>query len=278
MKHFFKTLPSSIAHNILTRLGRSARGRRLIERLICDAQACLGIGTGFDVNSSGERVIFETLQKTSCSSSSPLCIFDVGANQGQFFELTERSLAKTLHKVHCFEPSPSTFAILEKNVGDRSNIILNPFGLGAASGEYDLFSNKAGSGLASLSKRRLDHFGIEFNRKERVQIQTLDSYCEGHDIAHIDLLKLDVEGHELEVLKGATRMFNERRIRMVTFEFGGCNIDSRTFVQDFHYFFNSHGMSSIFRILPSGRLAKIKSYSETLEQFRTTNFLVLSTE
>lgn len=71
-------------------------------------------------------------------------------------------------------------------------------------------------------------------------------------------------------------MFAERRIKIVTFEFGDCNIDSRTFVQDFYYFFKSHGMSSIFRILPSGDLQHIKRYDETLEQFRTTNFLVLS--
>ena len=247
-----------------------------MERWIYDAQAYLGIGTGSDVNSSGEHAIFETLQNLSRSPSDTLCIFDVGSNKGQFLQLTERSLVGIPHRVHCFEPSPSTFAILQKNAEKRSNVVFNNFGLGEAAGEFDLYSDEAGSDLASLSRRRLDHFGLDFSRRERVQIQTLDSYCSQHSITSIDLLKLDVEGHELEVLNGGTGMFSERRVKIVTFEFGGCNIDSRTFFQDFYYFFKSHGMSSIFRILPNGHLGRIETYKETLEQFRTTNFLVLS--
>jgi FkbM family methyltransferase len=245
-----------------------------MERLIPDAQACLGIGSGADVTTSGEHAIFKTLQNLPHSASDTLCLFDVGSNQGQFLQLTDRSLVATPRRIHCFEPSPSTFAILQKNAGQRSDVVLNNFGLGEVAGEFDLYSDEAGSGLASLSKRRLDHFGLDFSRRERVQIQTLDSYCSHHGITNIDLLKLDVEGHELEVLNGGARMFAERRIKIVTFEFGGCNIDSRTFVQDFYYFFNAHGMSSIFRILPSGDLQQIKGYHEALEQFRTTNFLV----
>jgi hypothetical protein len=70
-------------------------------------------------------------------------------------------------------------------------------------------------------------------------------------------------------------MFGDRKIRMVSFEFGGCNIDSRTYFQDFYYFFRDHGMKEIFRITPSGYLVPIHDYREIYEQFRTTNFLVL---
>ena len=66
----------------------------------------------------------------------------------------------------------------------------------------------------------------------------------------IDLLKLDVEGHELEVLRGGVRMFAQRRVKMVSFEFGGCNIDSRTYFRDFYYFFQENGLQDIFRMVP----------------------------
>lgn len=275
MRSPLKTLPINAAHAIFARLSKSERGRRLMEQLIRDAQAYLGIGIGADVTSSGEHAIFKTLQNLPRSASDTLCLFDVGSNQGQFLQLIDRSLVATPHRVHCFEPSPSAFAILQKNAGKRSDVVFNNIGLGEVAGEFDLYSDEAGSGLASLTKRRLDHFGLDFSHRERVQIQTLDSYCSQCSITNIDLLKLDVEGHELEVLNGGARMLAERRIKIVTFEFGGCNIDSRTFVQDFYYFFNSHGMSLIFRILPSGDLQQIKKYNESLEQFRTTNFLVL---
>ncbi len=61
---------------------------------------------------------------------------------------------------------------------------------------------------------------------------------------------------------------------MATFEFGGCNIDTRTYFQDFYYFFEDVGMR-VLRITPSGFLTPIDSYKEVYEQFTTTNFVAL---
>ena len=69
-------------------------------------------------------------------------------------------------------------------------------------------------------------------------------------------------------------MFNKQKINIVTFEFGGCNIDTRSFFQDFYYFFKDVQMD-IFRITPSGYLYPINSYKEIFEQFRTTNFVAM---
>jgi hypothetical protein len=132
--------------------------------------------------------------------------------------------------------------------------------------------------LASLSRRRLHHFGIEFEAAETVQMRVLDDYCSERGVQRIDLLKLDVEGHELDVLQGAKRMFQEQRIGMVSFEFGGCNIDSRTFVQDFWYFFRQNGGGRLHRLSPSGTLVPVPEYQEDLEQFRTTIFVMLRAE
>lgn len=266
------SLAFRVTHGALAQLTRSRLVQRALERMIVYAQGHLGIGSGAYVSSSGESVVFEKLRDRGHSGA--LCIFDVGANLGHFLRLIEEQL-ETPHEVHCFEPSRYSYELLRKAGEGRPNVILNHCGLGKEAGEAVLFSNEQGSGLASLSKRRLNHYGLDFELNEKVRIETLDSYCSERDIKHIDLLKLDVEGHELDVLKGGERMFREGRIDLVMFEFGGCNIDSRTFFQDFYYFFTSHGMSSIFRILPTRDLQPIKRYSETLEQFRTTNFLVL---
>ena len=179
---------------------------------------------------------------------------------------------------HAFEPSRITYDILYENFKNYPNLTLNNFGLGKVSGEFELFYNEIGSGLASLYKRRLDHLGIEFKYSETVTIQSIDDYCINQGVESIDLLKLDVEGNELDVLMGAVNMLAERRIRMVSFEFGGCNIDSRTYLQDFWYFFQEQGMKNLFRITPSGHLIAIPHYNEVYEQFRTTNFLVLQSE
>jgi len=108
-----------------------------------------------------------------------------------------------------------------------------------------------------------------------VVVSTIDDYCSENAIKHIHLLKIDIEGHELDALAGARRMFDKKSIDIVTFEFGGCNIDTRTFFQDFWYFFSEINMK-IFRITPSGYLHPIESYKEIHEQFRTINFIAIS--
>jgi FkbM family methyltransferase len=238
----------------------------------------MGIGSGSAPESSGENVLVEKLKQQYAIARQPLVIFDVGSNKGQFLNLIMQGLQSIPFYVHAFEPSQPTYGILYNNFKDSVNFLLNNFGLGRQSGEFELFYDEVGSGSASLSKRRLDHFGIDFRHSEKVTIQVLDEYCSRQGVQSIDLLKLDVEGHELDVLKGGLRMFRERRIRMVSFEFGGCNIDTRTYFQDFWYFFRENGMNKIYRITPSGHLVHLPQYKEVYEQFRTTNFLVLQSE
>jgi len=258
--------------NILARLSGNNLAQRLLNFNVLAAQYLMGIGAGSRVESSGEGAIWRML-RAKVKANQELCLFDVGANEGQFLEMIAGGLRGVPFCIHAFEPSEKAFTILRQKAGTQPSVILNNFALGREQGKAKLFYEKSGSGLGSLYERRLDHFGIDFTQSATVSVQTLDQYCTEQGIQRIDLLKLDVEGHELEVLRGAQRMFSERRIGIVSFEFGGCNIDSRTFLQDFYYFFKERGMT-ISRITPSGYLWPIHNYREIDEQFRTTNFLV----
>ena len=53
-----------------------------------------------------------------------------------------------------------------------------------------------------------------------VRVETLDAYCRERGIAQIDYLKLDAEGHELSILKGAQELLVQKRIQALSFEFG----------------------------------------------------------
>ncbi|MDE5603588.1 MAG: FkbM family methyltransferase, partial [Helicobacter sp.] len=132
----------------------------------------------------------------------------------------------------------------------------NNFGLGRTNEERILYYNQKGSGLASLTKRDLEFRNIPFEESEKVQIFTLDTYCKQKSIEHISLLKIDVEGHELDVFAGAKEMFAKRAIDIVTFEFGGCNIDTRTFFKDFWFFFERENMA-LYRFLPNKKLLRL---------------------
>jgi FkbM family methyltransferase len=261
-----------LMQSLAIKLTSSRAVQRMLDRAVTRAQLLLGVGLGADVGTSGEAALFGRLSAAP-QTQEPLCIFDVGANRGQFLDLALAALGNRPFVIHSFEPSASTFKMLTTGRQPDSRVFLNPFGLGKSKAELTLYYDQPGSGLASLTKRRLDHFGMTFEASERVTIETLDSYCEERGIKHIDLLKMDVEGHELDVLLGAQQMF-AGAVSMATFESGGCNIDTRTFFQDFFYFFRGCGMS-VYRITPSGLLFAIPKYEERFEQFRTTNFVAV---
>jgi len=227
-----------------------------LERNIRISQYLTGIGSGSDVSSSGEAAIIGLL-KRRCSP--PYCIFDVGANKGQFLRLILQNVNVADVFIHCFEPGKETFRSLEESTARMDHfghIELNNVGIGSAPGYATLHYDESGSELASLTKRRLEHFGIEFSGSESVRIATIDSYCVEHAITRIHLLKLDIEGHELDALEGARTMLEARAIDVVAFEFGGCNIDTRIFFRDFWYLFSRFQMD-IYRVTPSCFLTKI---------------------
>jgi FkbM family methyltransferase len=246
--------------------------QNLLERNAQISQYLMGIGAGGGVQSSGERAIFEILKQVA---RPPYCIFDVGANKGQFLQLTLEQIETEDFEIHCFEPGKETFHALLNSANKDNRIKLNHLGLGREPGNALLHYDIAGSGLASLTKRNLEHFNIEFNQTEEVTIQTIDDYCIENSIQHIHLLKIDIEGHELDALAGAKQIFARNSIDMVTFEFGGCNIDTRTYFQDFWYFFMEADFK-LFRITPSGYPHPVESYKEIHEQFRTVNYLAVA--
>ena len=133
------------------------------------------------------------------ADSENLVVFDVGANQGLYTEAILRLAPQA--KIFAFEPSSSARAVLERKFQGDEKIEVIPTALGESIASAELWSDVPGSGLASLTKRRLDHFGIDFNYSERIEVTTLDSFINSVGIVP-DILKMDVEGHELSVLKG----------------------------------------------------------------------------
>ncbi|HWZ03610.1 MAG TPA: FkbM family methyltransferase, partial [Mucilaginibacter sp.] len=82
-------------------------------------------------------------------------------------------------------------------------------------------------------------------------------------------LKLDIEGNELNALKGAEKMLKSKSVKSIQFEFGTCNIDSRTYFRDFWFLLNQD--YNIFRVVKDG-LYPITAYTEYDEVFATINY------
>ncbi len=226
-----------------------------------------GMNFGFsEVTNSGEKYILEMIRAKN-KTLFPV-IFDIGANKGQYANLID-SIFHGNAKIYSFEPGKITYSELLKNTSQIKNIERYNLGFGSAGKKEYLYYDEAGSGLASVYKRQLEHVNKKFAQKETVRIKKLDDFCEENKIKNIDLLKIDVEGHELEVLKGAKNMLEKKAIKAIQFEFGGANIDSRTYFQDFYYLLKN--TYKIYRILQNS-LYEIKQYSELQEIFTTVNY------
>lgn len=228
----------------------------------------MAMGSGAYTEASSEKQAIAFV-KQQLGAQSPFICLDVGANTGQFTTLLHEVMGKDAI-IHSFEPSPATFKRLQENTRSFSGVHLHPMGLGDAPGKLNLFTNQDESLIASVYQRRLDHFGIVMDKQEQVDITTLDAFCAEHKLDRIHFLKMDVEGHELNVLKGATEMLHAGKINFIQFEFGGCNIDSRTYFQDFFYLLSEK--YTLYRIVQDG-LFPVRGYKETLEVFVTTNYL-----
>jgi FkbM family methyltransferase len=199
---------------------------------------------------------------------------DVGANKGLYSEALIKQF-QNISKIYLFEPSKTNFDILIQKfkLNNNNMFSLNNLGLADINSISILYSNEAGSGLAGLSKRNLDHFGIDFDFQEEINIVRFDEYwLTLNNLEIIDLFKIDVEGHELRVLEGIGSFIN--KIKVIQFEFGGCNIDTKTYFQDFWYFFEDKNFD-IYRITPLGPM-KITKYKESYERFETTNYFCVN--
>jgi len=245
-------------------------------RLIKVLLKLTGIGKGSDVNLSGEKYIIDLMKNII---KPPYVILDVGSNIGQFIEiiLDHIKLPDTDFIIHSFEPSKKAFSILESKFTNHKNIILNRMGLSDKITEQPLFYDIECSGIASLFTRKLEHFRIHFDKEEIIELTTIDHYCIHNNIKKISLLKIDAEGNEFNILIGVKEMLEKKRIDIISFVFGGCNIDSKIFFQDLFYLLNTHKMA-IFRLTPTGYLHPILDYSEINEIFLTTNYIALKNE
>ncbi|MBD2700678.1 FkbM family methyltransferase [Spirosoma sp. BT702] len=241
--------------------------QELFERLHRLSIMGMNIGNGASPENSGEVLaiayIFNKLHKLE-----HITIFDVGANVGEYVVLLERYFKNA--SIYCFEPSINNYSRLLSNTKDFNNLNYYNFGFGSHSEKVTLFSEKSESALASLYNRKLDHFNIEMSHCEEVDLRTVDEFCEENFVDYIHFMKIDVEGHEMQVLNGAKKLLDSGKVDFIQFEFGGCNIDSKTYFQDF--FYQLKDRYTIYRIVQDG-LYKIDFYKEDYELFLTTNFL-----
>lgn len=133
-------------------------------------------------------------------------VVDVGANRGQF-ALVARERWPTARLI-CFEPLPRALAVLRRVLHDRPQTEIVDAAIGAGSGRAMLHVSRSedSSSLLAITELQTRTFpGTDEISAIDVPTTSLDE-CLDHDIERPVLLKIDVQGFELEVLRGANRL------------------------------------------------------------------------
>jgi FkbM family methyltransferase len=250
-------------HKFIRRLEQNLYGRKELQSLF-ESLHRLGLrGMGYmqsqHVEKTGEiGALTYAFEKHSENDSS--YIFDVGANKGQF-AVQALKVLPTDFFIHSFEPSIIAYNSLIRNVVSQ-RVKLHNFGLSDKKQTIKLFNS--GELVGSVYPITGDDQSYE-----EVYLNTLDAFCEVNKIKSIYYLKIDVEGAEIDVLRGANRLINSHAIQFIQFEIGPNNLSSKTTFRDFFDILSDY---SIFRILKNG-IRKMPHYHEYLEIPLTSNFL-----
>jgi FkbM family methyltransferase len=145
-------------------------------------------------------------------SENSLC-FDVGANIGKKTDLFLSLGAKVI----CIEPQINCIDILSEKFRDNEKIKIVNIALGEKEDELDIFISPSDT-VSTMSRdfieaTSLERFkGIIWDKKEKVKVTTLDNIISEYGLPHY--CKIDVEGYELEILKGLTK-----KIKFISIEF-----------------------------------------------------------
>lgn len=160
------------------------------------------------------------------------CVLDVGANIG----CTALLFSQHARQVVCFEPSPTTFGLLRKNLdaAGAANVVAANVGLGKSGGCFELtFSrdNRSGGFVSNLTSAAAGH------QVEQIRIVAGDAYLRGAGIDQVDFVKIDVEGFERNVIEGLAQTLERcRPVVVLELNHWCLNAFQRTSVPDFFDF------------------------------------------
>ncbi len=151
-------------------------------------------------------------------------IFDVGANIGQMSMQFQKDFPDS--KIYSFEPVKSTFNKLSNRFAKNTNVFTINLALGLNEGTQHI--SLYPDNLSVLNSLKHENTNVnDILIKEVINIDTLDNFFEKNQIGNIDILKIDVEGSEMDVLKGAEQTIKNKLVNFILIEVGMCDFNKR---------------------------------------------------
>jgi FkbM family methyltransferase len=238
-----------------------SRIKNKISHLLNKARKKLENEYGGDIERNGERHFMEELAREY--SGRGMVAFDVGANIGDYADILWKEVQKnngTLD-LHAFEPLAHY-----QGIGTSNAVAVSD-----EDGHVKMFSRGDEATSSIYRGKNLDkkHGSV---REVTVPTIRLDTYIRTHKIPRIDLLKLDVQGHELKVLKGLGEYLRPDFVKYIHFEYDSTYIDAATRLLNMYEILEAKGYR-VCKMYP--RHLELTPYQHERENFNYANYVAL---
>lgn len=253
-------MPHAVVSAVV-RAGEKIVGRPRAAKLARFVTNQIRLDVGNKIATNGELIV----QKFALQAPSPV-VMDVGAHHGEW---SLNLLDQPGHRpvLHLFEPSAPSAEQARIALGSQAVVHQLAMSDRSGSGIMHIVHEGAGSNsvVAFTDERRTS------GETEPVVFTTVTEFCAAKALSNVRLLKVDAEGHDLSILRGAQGMLANRSIDLVQFEYNLRWIDSRTFLLDAFELLQAHGYS-MGKVTACGVEAYPRWHPE-LEKFVEGNYL-----
>jgi FkbM family methyltransferase len=172
-----------------------------------------------------------------------IIIFDVGAHDGRSIDLYKKKFSNST--IFSFEPTPKTFSILKKNTENLEKVNLYNEALTFFVGQTSFYINNSSLTNSLLESSISDDNFIDATRtKEKITVNTntIDNFCSKNTIDKINILKIDAQGADLDVLKGAIGMLKNKSVDLIYIEVEFVQLyENQPLFHDISHFLSEYG-------------------------------------
>jgi len=221
-----------------------------------------------DPDTNGEYWLLKELIQTRHEGQ---VFLDVGANKGDWSaHALALSQQKSMRiKIHCFEPTSVTRALLTSRYAAVDNITVHATALSSERGQEKFYSGSDYAGTNSLSP-------ISGQRVELVEVSTIDHFMQALEIKKIAMCKIDTEGYDFQVLLGAQQALLSGAIEIIQFEYNwrwlinhACLRDVFSLIKNSPYRFGK---------LVGTRIEFYEAWHFELDRFFENNYVLIRTD
>lgn len=220
----------------------------------------------YDFATNGEARVIKV-----ATGFAPKTVIDAGANVGNWSSVAAEYFKNAT--IHAFEVTPDTFAELNEKCLSHPRIVANQLGLDQQEGQIRINKVRAHHGANSAYPR--DLLKSEVEEVAVCDVTTLDQYLSEQGVDQVDFLKIDTEGMDFRVLKGAKEYLSSGSISTIQFEYGMVAVDTGFLLKDFYEMLEGYGYV-VGKIYPT--YVDFRSYHRSMEDFIGPNFLAVRQE